>query len=87
MLDGLPGILRSSQQQCIRTSWRSHGELVNGQTLAAGLLNPRTGSRGEAKSGDMHLWNCEEAIVVCDGADNDDGLVPVLFGGVLGVGF
>ena len=78
MLDSLPSVLRSSQQQSIRPSWRSHCKLVDGQTLASNLLDPRAGGSGEAQSGNVHLWDCEEAVVVCDGADDDDGLVLVL---------
>lgn len=35
----------------------------------------------------MELWHVEEAVVICDGTDHDDGLVFVSLCGMLACGF
>jgi len=79
MLDSLSRVLRSTQQQHIATGRSLHCQLIHCQALAASLLNACACGSSEAKGCDMELWDIEEAVVVCDGADNADSLVLVGF--------
>ena len=53
MLDGLSGVLWSSKQKCVCTSWGSHGQLVNCQTLSTSLFDPSTRGSGEPERGNV----------------------------------
>ena len=75
MLNRLSRILRSSQQQRITPRGMSHRQLIQRQTLPACFLNPRTSRSGEVESRDGEFRDGEEARVVCDGADDDEGAV------------
>ena len=83
MLDRLPRILRSTQQHRIRACGSPHGQLVEREALAAGFKNPSPHRRREPQRGNGHLGDLEEPVVVRDGADDDDRLALVCFGGVL----
>lgn len=82
VLDGLSGVLWSSQQNNVAASWGSHGQLVESQALTAGLLDSGTGSGGESQSSDGQLGDDVHSVVVGDCADDCDGLALVgLLGG------
>jgi hypothetical protein len=83
MLDCLSGILRPAQQQCIRTSRGSQSQLIDGQALSTSLLNSGACRSGKPQSGNVEFWDSEEAVVICDGADHNNGLVFVRLCGVL----
>lgn len=83
VLNALTGVLWSAEEEGVGTGRGTHGELIEGQALAASLLNARAGSRSEAKRGDGELGHLKEAVVVGYGTDQDDGLASVLLGGVL----
>lgn len=83
MLDRLSGVLWSSQQNNVATSWGSQGQLIEGKTLATGLLNSSAGGRCESEGGDRELGDDLKSVIVCDGANNCDGLALVsLLGGL-----
>jgi len=83
MLDRLTRVLRSTQQDNIASSRVSHGQLIDRQALSASLFDPGASCGCEAEGCDVQLWDREHAVVVCDGADDGDGLVGVgLFGGL-----
>lgn len=85
MLDGLPSILAPPQQQTPGPLGASHRQLINRQTLPPGLQNPSAGSGGEAQRGHGELGHGEQARVVGDGADDDEGARGVgCVGGVAG---
>jgi hypothetical protein len=86
MLHTLPGILRSTQQQRIRTGRRPHSQLIQRQSLTTSLLDASAGSSCEAEGRNGQLGDGEEAVVVGDGAHDDDGLVLGGVVGALGVG-
>lgn len=86
VLHRLPRILGSSQQQGVGTSWRPHGQLIQSQALAACSGDPGTCGGCEAERGNGELGDGEEAVVVGDGADKNDGLAGSLFADVLGGG-
>jgi hypothetical protein len=77
MLDRLPGILRTPQKQSISTSRRLHRQLIDRHAFSPGLLDSRTSGSGEAEGSNVEFRDSKETIVICDGADYDDGLVGV----------
>lgn len=77
VLDGLSGVLWSSQQNNIATSRGSHGKLIKCQAFTTGLLNSSSSSRCESESSDGELWNDLESVIVCDGADDCDSLALI----------
>jgi hypothetical protein len=77
VLDGLTGVLGAAEQQGVGTGGLLKSELVKGLGLAAGSLNTSAGGGGEAESSDIGLGDLEEAVVIGDGADNNDGLLLV----------
>jgi len=74
MLDGLAGVLWSSEEQSVGASWGSKGELVEGEGLTTGGDDAGTGSSSEAEGCNSDLWNLQQTVVVGDSADNYDGL-------------
>lgn len=85
VLDGLTGVLGATEEDTVRASGGTESELIEGEALAASLLNARAGSRSEAKGADGHLGDLKHAVVVSHGTNDGDGLALVLLGGV-GVG-
>jgi len=75
MLDRLPRILRPPQQQRIRPRRRLQCQLVQRQTLPPRLLDPRARRCREVQRRDRQLRDFQEARVVRDGADDDEGLL------------
>jgi hypothetical protein len=78
VLDGLTGVLGSTEEDGVGTSGETGGNLVDGENLTASLLDASAGRGGEAHGSDGELGELEEAVVVSDGADNDDGLALVV---------
>lgn len=78
VLDGLTGVLGATKQDGVGTSGETGGNLVNGENLTASLLDAGAGRGGEAQGSDRELGKLEEAVVVSDGTDNDDGLALVV---------
>jgi len=77
MLDRLSRILRSPQQHNIAAGRMLHGQLIQSQALTTSLFDPRAGGGGESESRDVQLGYNKETVVICDGADDGDGLVGV----------
>lgn len=77
VLDGLTGVLGAAEEEGVGAGGGTEGQLVEGQALAAGSSDAGAGGGGEAQSGDGQLGDLEQAVVVGDGADNDDGLALV----------
>jgi hypothetical protein len=83
VLDGLTGTLGSAKEEGVSTSGLLESELVKGEGLAASSEDACAGGGSEAQGSDVQLGNVEEAVVVGDSANNDDGF---LLATVLGVG-
>ena len=81
VLDGLTSVPLAAKQDGVGTSGRTERELVKGDGLTAGLEDARLGRLGEAEGSDGQLGDLEEADIVGDGANNNDGL-GVTVGGV-----
>ena len=74
VLHRLPRILRSPQQQRITPRRRPERQLIQSQALAARLLDPSPrGSREVERRNGEFLRYLEQAGIVGDGADDDDG--------------
>lgn len=73
MLHRLPRILRAPQQQRVLPRRLPQRQLIQRQALPARLLDPRASGRGEVQGRDGHGLYFEQARVVCDGADDDEG--------------
>lgn len=82
MLNSLSGVLGSSEEQGVASSGSSESQLIQGQDLSSSCDNAGTGGRGEAESGDAELGDGQETVVIGDSADDDNGLVVGLLGGV-----
>lgn len=77
VLDGLAGVLGAAEQEGVGASGLLEGQLVEGKDLAAGREDASTGGGGDAESGNRHLGDGQEAVVIGDGADDDNSLVLV----------
>lgn len=84
MLDGLTGVLGSTEKEGVGTGGLLESELIEGDGLAASGDDASAGSGGEAQSGDGHLGDDKETVVIGDGTNNDDGLLLVAVLEVLG---
>jgi hypothetical protein len=69
MLDGLTGVLGSTEEEGVGSSGEAGGDLIHGEALAAGLLDAGTGRGGEAHSRNGELGELKETVVVSDGPD------------------
>ena len=78
VLDSLTGVLGATEEDGVGTSGETGGNLVDGEDLTTSLLNAGAGRGGEAQGSDGELGKLEEAVVVGDGADNDNGLALIV---------
>jgi hypothetical protein len=77
VLDSLTGVLGATEEEGVGTGGLLKSELVEGEGLAAGGLESGAGSGGETEGRNVDLGNLEEAVVVGDSADNNNGLLLV----------
>ena len=77
VLDGLTGVLGATQEERVGARGLLEGELVEGENLAAGALDPGASSGSEAERRYINLGNLEQAVIVGNGADHDDRLLLV----------
>jgi len=82
VLDGLTSVLWSSEEKRVASRWGSQGQLIQSQGLSSGGKDARTSGSGEAESSHAELGDGQETVVIGDGANDDDGLVVRLLGGV-----
>ena len=83
VLDSLTGVLWTTEEDDVGTSWCTEGELIEGEALATGLLDAGTSSGSEAKGADAELWDLEHAVVIGDCADNCADLALLCLSAVL----
>lgn len=69
MLEGLTGVLGSTEEEGVGSSGEAGSDLVDGEALTTGLLDAGAGRGGEAESRNGELGDLEHAVVVSDGAD------------------
>jgi hypothetical protein len=77
VLDGLTRVLGAAEEEGVGTGGLLESQLVESDDLAAGSGDAGTGGGGDAESGNRDLGDGQEAVVVGDGANNDDGLLLV----------
>lgn len=80
VLDGLTGVLGTTEQQGVATSGGTESKLIEGQSLTAGSENASTGGGSESESSDAQLGDLEKAVVVGDGGNNNDDLALLVSG-------
>lgn len=78
VLDGLPCVLGTSEEEGVATSWGSEGQLVDGQSLTTGGKNASTGGSSEAESCNAELGDLQKAVVIGNSANNDNGSLLIL---------
>lgn len=77
VLDGLTAVLGATQEQGVGTGGLLKSKLVEGQGTAASGQDARAGGGGEPQGSDLDLGDLEQAVVVGDGADDNDRLLVV----------
>lgn len=82
VLDSLSGVLWASEEEGVGSGWGTESQLIKGQGLTTGSQNASTGSGCETKSSHGELRDGQQTVVVGDCADDNDGLVVGLLGGV-----
>lgn len=82
VLDCLTMALWSTEEDDVGAGGRTQSQLVEGDALAACLLDARTSSLGEAEGADGHLWDLVETDVIGDGTNNGASLAFVRLCGV-----
>lgn len=82
VLDSLSGVLGAAEEQSVASGGGTEGKLIEGQNLTTGSQDAGTGGSGEAEGSNAELGNGQETVVIRDGADDHNGLVVRLLGGV-----
>ena len=80
VLDGLTGVLSTTEDDSVSTSGGTESELIEGENLTTSLQNASLSGLGEAKSSDRELGDFQKTRVVSDGTDNNNGLTLLLLG-------
>jgi hypothetical protein len=70
VLDGLAGVLGSTEEDDVGASGRAEGQLVECEAFTAGFLDTGTSSGSEAESSDAHFRDLIKAVVIGHGADD-----------------
>ena len=73
MLNSLPRVPLSAEQYSVGASWGTKGELVKGKRFTAGLQDTFLGTLGKAKCSNREFWDLQQADVICDGPDLNNG--------------
>lgn len=74
VLNSLPSVLLSSQQDCSLSGRGSQRQLIQSQALSTGSFDSGSGRLGEPQSGDRKtLGEGEQTGVVSDGGNGNDG--------------
>lgn len=84
MLDGLPNVPLTPEENSVGTGRSSESESVESDSLTTGGGDSLSGRVGESESGDRELGALGQSLVVEDGTDGNDGLVTGWVG-VLGL--
>jgi len=78
VLDGLTSILRTTEQEGVASSGGTESQLIQSQALTTGSKDASAGGGSETESGNGDLGDLEEAVIVGDGADDNDGLAALV---------
>lgn len=77
VLHSLTGVLGTTEKQSVGTGGGTESKLIHGEDLTTSLLNASASSGGNTQSSDGELGDGQEAVVISDGTDNNDGLALV----------
>jgi hypothetical protein len=69
MLEGLTGVLGSTEEDGVGSSGEAGSDLIDGEALTTSLLDAGTSGGGEAESRNGELGDLKHAVVVGNGAD------------------
>lgn len=78
VLDSLSGILGSSEKKSVASGRSAKSQLIKSQGLTSSSKNASASGGSESESRNAELGDCEETVVISDGADDDDGLALLL---------
>lgn len=69
VLDGLTGVLGTTEEDGVGASGEPGSDLIDGEGLTSSLLDAGTSRGSEAEGSDGELGELKETVVVGDGAD------------------
>ena len=82
MLDSLTSILGASEEKGVASGGGTESQLIQSQSLSSRSENAGSSSGGEAESSDAEFGDGQEAVVIGDGANNNDCAL-VIFAGLV----
>jgi hypothetical protein len=74
MLDGLTGVLGTTEDDGVGTSGCTESKLIEGEDFTTSLQDASSGSLGETESSNGKLGDFQKTGVISDGTDNNNGL-------------
>jgi len=83
VLECLAGVLGTSEEDGVGTSWRALRKLVECEALTTSGGDASAGSSGEPEGSNGQLGDLDETVVISHSSDNDNGLALLLLAGVL----
>lgn len=75
VLNGLSGVLWSSEQKSVASSRSSQRQLIQSQDFTSSSNDAGACGGGEPESSNADLRNSEKTVIIGNGANDDDGLV------------
>jgi hypothetical protein len=72
--DSLTGVLWSTEEHTVGTSWATQSELIEGDDLTASLQDASASGLSDTKSTQSKLWDLVQTGIVGDGTNNDSDL-------------
>lgn len=78
VLDGLTGVLGTTENKGVAASGSTESKLIQSDGLTAGGDNAGAGGGSEAESRNRDIGERKETVVVGDGSDNNDGALLAL---------
>jgi hypothetical protein len=78
VLDGLTGVLGTTEDQGVASGRSTESKLIQGDGLTTSGEEASTSGGGESQGSDGHLGALEQAVVIGDGADDDDSSLLTL---------
>jgi hypothetical protein len=78
VLDGLTGVLGTTEDQGVASGGSTESKLIQGDGLTTSGEEASTSGGGESQGSDGHLGALEQAVVIGDGADDDDSSLLAL---------
>jgi hypothetical protein len=77
VLNGLTGVLGTTDEDSVGTSGGTESQLIQGQDFTTGLQDTGLGGLGEVESSNGDLGEVQKTGVIGDGTDNNNSLVTL----------